>query len=348
MKKIAILYQAIPAPSVDGIIKPMKKGGYADSGADLAFALKNDYSVIRPSKNAREGFDLDWVFPDTEQGIEEALDLGAEILWLNTVLYSSHPIKFFIDKGLEVVGQEPDMVDQFDNKFTTNQLLKQYEIPIPESILIHKDIMLLEPLEFSFPLVLKPIRGRGSQGVKLVEDLESLTSGLNQMFSTGLYGDSVYAESFLSEEEITITVMPSGNYMIDNTMKFMEHPWCLPVIKRFNHVDGIAPYSGKVPVVHNSRVLTPAEQSKDAIQKVIKHCAHAATILNIKAPIRIDCRSDKNGNYFLFDLNLKPNMTGNIRKDRTDQNSLSAIAAASLGWSYTDFIKNIITQKWSL
>lgn len=116
MKKIAILYQANPAPPRDGVVKPMKKGGYSDSGADLAFALKQKHTVLTPTITPQENIDLDWVFPDTLEGIKEALDQGADVLWLNTVLHSGHPIKKFVNKGIELVGQDPDMVDRYDRK----------------------------------------------------------------------------------------------------------------------------------------------------------------------------------------------------------------------------------------
>ena len=34
---IVVLYQAIQAPVIDGVRKPMKPGGYSDSGADIAY-----------------------------------------------------------------------------------------------------------------------------------------------------------------------------------------------------------------------------------------------------------------------------------------------------------------------
>ena len=37
MGKIAILYQAKPPPIKNGIQKPMKPGGYSDSGADITY-----------------------------------------------------------------------------------------------------------------------------------------------------------------------------------------------------------------------------------------------------------------------------------------------------------------------
>ncbi|MEM7381984.1 MAG: hypothetical protein AAF361_12410, partial [Bacteroidota bacterium] len=79
---IAVLHQAKPPPPKDGIQKPMKPTGYADSGADIIYALrKKGYPVITAVENPDIQKDRDWVFPDTEEGIKEAIEKGARILW---------------------------------------------------------------------------------------------------------------------------------------------------------------------------------------------------------------------------------------------------------------------------
>lgn len=75
--KIAILYQLHEPPKVGNIRKPMKKGGYSDSGADIAFELKqNGYDVVLPVKNPQEENNFDWVFSDDDNGIKQAMNQG--------------------------------------------------------------------------------------------------------------------------------------------------------------------------------------------------------------------------------------------------------------------------------
>ncbi|RZL45599.1 MAG: carboxylate--amine ligase, partial [Pedobacter sp.] len=137
--KVAVLYQAEQPPVKDGLLKPMKPGGYADSGADIAYTLKErNVNIIIPTENPETENDLDWVFPDTKEGISKAISLGANTLWLNTVLYDGHPIEEFIVKGIYVVGQQPKMVDKYDDKTYTNKVLKDADLPIPKSVLIDK------------------------------------------------------------------------------------------------------------------------------------------------------------------------------------------------------------------
>ena len=80
---IAILYQVKEPPQVGNIRKPMKEGGYSDSGSDLAYELnKNGYNLITPVEHPNEKNNIDWVFGDDEEGITKAINMGADVLWL--------------------------------------------------------------------------------------------------------------------------------------------------------------------------------------------------------------------------------------------------------------------------
>ena len=308
--------------------------------------LENNIDVATPVKNPNQNNDKDWVFPDTTKGIELALQKGAKIFWLNTVLYQHHAIESYLDKELEIVGQTPEMVDVYDDKMFTNSLLKSNNIPIPKNELITIENYNDLSLELAFPLVLKPIRGRGSQGVTKINNRNELIENLIKFFSEKSYGNAAYIEQYLNGQEITITVMPQGNYIINNNEKYFNRPWCLPAVKRFNHNDGIAPYNGIVAVMENSEVLSDNELRTAEIQEAYEYCVKSAQLIGIKAPIRIDCRANEQGKYFLFDLNMKPNMTGPSRTHRNNQDSLTLLSARKIGWNYFDLLNNMLNQKW--
>lgn len=349
MTQIAILYQAQEPPLIDGVQKPMKEGGYSDSGADIAFGLqKNGLSLLTPTPHPDPHMDMEWVFPDTQKGIESAIESGAKIFWLNTVLFKDHPIESYFDTGIEMVGQIPESVGKYDDKYVTNQELKKLGIPIPTQTLLSQSDVESVHIDLAFPLVLKPIRGRGSQGVVVVHSHKELIRELRELLESKKYGDSAYVEEYLPGEEITITVMPPGTYQIEGQPKEFHTHWCLPAVKRGNHQQGIAPYSGKVAVMENSEVMASDELASEAIQQVYHYCRQAAKYVGAKAPIRIDGRADLKGTYHLFDLNMKPNMTGPSRSHRQGQDSLTALAARKIGWSYDDLLINMFHQKWKM
>lgn len=137
-KRVAVLYQAVPAPVIAGVRKAPKPGGYSDSGADIAFCLRQaGIQVLTPKEDPDPGTALDWVFPDTEDGLRAARDAGAEVLWANTVLFTGHPIERYLD-GTWIVGQSPACQEAVDDKFATNQMLLADGLPVVASLLVAK------------------------------------------------------------------------------------------------------------------------------------------------------------------------------------------------------------------
>lgn len=364
---VAVLYQATPAPVIDGIRKPMKAGGYSDSGADIAFALQNaGVPIVTPADRPDSAHQMDWVFPDTADGIQAAIDKGAKVLWANTVLFKGHPIEKFQGQGLKMIGHPPTLVQRYDDKWATNSLLRAKGLPVTPSVLASEDnvegtIHLDELTEaklaehgVTLPAVVKPVRGRGSQGVVKVDTFDELLqetqSHLHETETVDgeeftKYGASYIIEKYMEGTEVTATVMPAGDYLIDGKTVSYDKHWSMPLVKRFNHKDGIALYNGVVAVTTNSCVI-PINQMTQGQQSILEACARAAEIIGAKAPIRIDCRDNDEDQYTMFDLNMKPNMTGKGRPGRDDQNSLTAIAADELSWDFEKLLLNMLRQAW--
>ncbi|WNJ18793.1 hypothetical protein [Pontibacter sp. G13] len=348
MEPVAILYQHAPPPIVSGISKPMKPGGYSDSGADIGYCLHHRAIPLRvPRIHPRMEVDLDWVFPDSVEGIEQAYQAGARIFWLNTVLYASHPITQFFDRDIQIVGQSPSLVDRYDDKLVANAFLQSQGLPVPPFAKFQ--LAQVEQAADSipaFPVVLKPIRGRGSQGVSLIQDRAAFLANAQKLTEAGTYGDAAYWEPFLPGKELTLTVMPPDRFNMGRLKGWKSTYWSLPPVARINHSAGIAPYNGTVAVVQNSAVISPDEIQQPAVQTLMRQCERAAQLIGAQAPIRIDCRADSEGNYQLFDVNLKPNMTGASRPHRREQDSLTMIATRVLGWDYGDLLERMLNLRW--
>eukprot|EP00698_Gefionella_okellyi_P009103 TRINITY_DN2287_c1_g1_i1.p2 TRINITY_DN2287_c1_g1~~TRINITY_DN2287_c1_g1_i1.p2 ORF type:complete len:374 (-),score=74.37 TRINITY_DN2287_c1_g1_i1:1268-2389(-) len=364
-RTVALLYQATRPPVIDGIAKPPKPGGYSDSGADIAYMLQlSGVRVVTPVSSPQPTCDFDWVWPDTASGIEAAMAAGANVLWANTVLFEGHPIQQ-MEGRVAIVGQSALVTQRFDDKFCTNTLLSAQHLAVARSTLLgkvacdtsaslHLDSLSSEQLladGWVFPLVVKPVRGRGSEGVTLVRSLESLRTVAETLLNTRMlvadkevprYGDKLILEEFLSGDEITVTVMPPGLYQLqDRTFEQRSH-WCLPVVRRMNHQDDVAPYNGTVAVTKNS-VAVPEHDENDALRHIKSQCAAAASWMNATAPIRIDCRQQHaDGRYVMFDVNMKPNATVAGRPGRDDQDSLCCMSALQFGWSRAEFLLNIL------
>jgi D-alanine-D-alanine ligase-like ATP-grasp enzyme len=339
----------------------MKPGGYSDSGADIAYSLqRSGLEVVLPI-DAGTGADprreFDWVFPDTAKGIEHARSRGADTLWANTVLFEGHPLQALESTpGPTIIGQRCAVAQRFDDKFYTNRFLRQAGIHAVPSVLVGRgaysddDAVLdvdslsyaeLQRLGLDLPLVVKPIRGRGSQGVARVSSLDELRDAAGLLLeSSALYGNRVMVEPYLPGEETTVTVLPPGIYS-HGTMH--EH-WALPAVRRINHIGGVAPYSGVVAVVDNSVAVSVADESP-ALREAKRQCEQAAALIEARAPVRIDCRTAPDGTVFLFDINVKPNMTGPGRPGRERQSNLCALAAREFGWSYDALLVHVVRSR---
>jgi len=72
------------------------------------------------------------------------------------------------------------------------EALRAHGIPIPAAYILTRPEVL--PAAFMFPVVLKPIRGRGSASVDLVHSAAQLAERLPQMVASGDFGDAVMIE----------------------------------------------------------------------------------------------------------------------------------------------------------
>ncbi|KAI1427739.1 glutathione synthetase ATP-binding domain-like protein [Xylaria sp. FL1777] len=349
---VAVLYQAIDAPIINGVKKPRKPGGYQDSGADIAYVLreKANVDVVTFVDSPDPQDPTGWCFPDHEDGILSAIEKGATRLWANTILFASHPLQTSsrlsqYEDEIRIIGQPPNLVETFDDKAILNDLLRKHQsLTLPYARTVSADQnphVALEGLRDAFPLVAKPVRGRGSHGVKVCSTWDELQRHIEVLLKES---PLVLVEEFLSGEEATVTVMPPS--------KAKPYYWSMPVVTRFNHEDNVAPYNGTVAVVANSRVISADEAAKDPeYAHIQRQCETVAELMKGTAPIRIDVRRftpDAKSPFALFDVNLKPNMTGPGRPGRSDQASLTALAATGLGWDYPTLLKELLTSSHTL
>ncbi|KAH7401293.1 hypothetical protein BKA66DRAFT_564947 [Pyrenochaeta sp. MPI-SDFR-AT-0127] len=354
--RVAVLYQALDPPLINGTQKPKKPGGYKDSGADIAFVLSHNpnISVITPCLSPDPLKDEDWVFGDTESGILAAIAHNATHLWANTIIFASHPLQTSEhlsakSKDLRIVGQPPKAVEIFDDKNFVNDMLRaKGGFRLPNAKLAeHEDELdnIISGLE-SFPVVAKPVRGRGSFGVKVCHNALDLRLHCLDLLNQQ---SSVIIEDYLAGQEGTVTVMPPSQ---NSSNKSRSDYWALPVVERFNHANGVAPYNGVVAVIQNSRLISDHEHHQDpSYREIQRQCIEVARLLQCTAPIRIDIRrltEDRASPFALFDVNMKPNMTGPGRQGRETQASLTAMAAAGIGWDYSALLSEILESSVTL
>lgn len=209
--------------------------------------------------------------------------------------------------GVKVIGQPPCLVELYDDKRYVNDWLRMTgEFSMPQAWTLSRTASSdaaaqITTLDLVFPIVAKPCRGRGSAGVKLCRTAAELAKHVDSLY---LDSSVVMLEEFLSGEEATVTVMPPSSSSAGGDY------WALPVVTRYNHEDGVAPYNGNVAVTLNSRAVSAEAFAADgAYAEVARQCEGVARLLRVTAPIRIDVRrraNERRARFVLFDVNMKP------------------------------------------
>ncbi|GLA87634.1 hypothetical protein AtubIFM56815_002060 [Aspergillus tubingensis] len=321
---VAVLHPAIDPPVINGVTKPRKPGGFR-RGHSYTLRQKG-VKVIKSDPLAPVSSHVGWAFPDTEEGIYSAAQQCATHFWANTILFTSHPLQTSpeltpVASEIYVVGQPPGLAENFDDKAYLNDKLRELGgYTLPKSWLVSpKNISEIINHIDRYPIVGKPVRRCGSHGVKVCHDKGQLQQHVQTLRESPL----IMLEEFLSGEEATITVMPPA----------IEHPqhWSMLTVTRFKYAEGIAPYNGVVAVTSNSRVISQSELKDPGYRKVMRECESVAALIRATAPVRVYVRQFVEGSDFaLFDINMKPNMTGPDRPGHQDQASLTAIAVSAI------------------
>lgn len=335
-RPVAVLHQTVTPPSLNGAVKPSNPFGYRDSSADIANALMQaGCDVLTPADNPRPDVDADWTYPDTFEGIAQAIADGAEILWANTSLFDEHPMaNFGFRDGLHVVGQPLDVVEKYEDKDVCQAAIEAIGVPVPVQALVNvEDGPAKGQIEqavslnnLTFPVIIKPVRGRGSAGVKVVNSVEEAAEHIESHVGPK-FGSKFLVEEYLSGRALTVTVMPPGTYETADGVRSEATHWTLPAIERTGHHGGVMPFSGVVPIQSNSK----SAGDDDQLREFSRHAVTVAQFLKATAPIRIDCRKDANGVIKAIDINMKPSMTGPGRPGRERMINLSAMSAGEIG-----------------
>ncbi|KAF2032314.1 hypothetical protein EK21DRAFT_98975 [Setomelanomma holmii] len=287
--RVAVIYQELDPPIINGCL-------HAHSSVDIAYALKHDsnIAVITPESNSDPTRGADWSFPDEERGTLNAVKKGATHLWANTVLFASHPLQTstaldgYAD-SIRVVGQAPSLVEAYDDKAAVYRVLKVHGgFTLATSITASASedlVAAVRKLDLPYPVIAKPVRGRGSHGVKLCLNDTGLQAHTAYLFNKS---SEITVEECLDSEEATVTVLP--------TSASRSTCQALPIVTRFHRIDGIAPYSGIVAVTANSRVVSAKGTSQDpAYGQAARECERVAASLQATASLRIDIRRFREG-----------------------------------------------------
>lgn len=113
-----------------------------------------------------------------------------------TTNVNHHTYRFARRAAIEglITVDDPESIIRCSNKVYLAELLNRYKVPIPRTMLVHRDNIDQVALELGFPCILKQPDSAFSQGVVKVEDAAELATTVEQMLAKS---DMLIAQEFL-------------------------------------------------------------------------------------------------------------------------------------------------------
>lgn len=314
MKTINVLVLGIGGNTGLGIIKALKKsnlpirlfGACIDDG-NVGHLIVNDF-YISPYANSPsfigwlinlcQDKEIDIVF----SGVEEIL----------TTIAINHKLIQKLNKTVFMVSSF-EFLEIAQDKFKTVEWLKNNGFNFPrycKTISIDELDSFL--LNYSPPYILKPIRGKSSNGVEIIHDFGGLKSYIGN--------ENYILEEYIGSDEEEYTV---GCYVGRNGFVFE------PIIMRRK--------------LHNGNTIF-AEIIFD--QQIKTYCMNICKKFGSKGPLNIQLRLDNDKNPVCFEINLRYSGTTPIRAEFGFNDVAAAIKEHVLNMSIADEFN--ITSGYSL
>ena len=180
-------------------------------------------------------------------------------------------------------------------KFHCNQFLKNFDISVPEAILIKSEDMLNTSQikeKLGLPCFVKPTDGGSSYGITKVKKANNLLQAITAAFK---HGTEVVVEESIEGREVTC-----GVYQDIEGVKELS---ITEIITDNEYFDYDAKYNGK------SKEITPADIGDELSKKIKTLTKKIYEILGMKGVVRMDYIINKQGIPFLIEINSIPGMS---------------------------------------
>jgi D-alanine-D-alanine ligase len=279
---------------------------------------------------------------------------GAQMAWLNTGgVQGYHPaahtagmLEMF---GIPYVGHDPLTAATLDDKHAFKRGLTSLGLPTAPFVIWHPARDGGEVTEsrkfrdafadFSGGFIVKPVNGRASQHVHMVEDARGIAAAVEDVHART--HNAVLIEAFLSGREYCVAVCGSvvakqGRLdMLDGPFVFSPAERVLAEDEKiFTSMDTRPITTGRV------RLLDAAEEP--AIVEGLHEIAHDVfTEFGLETLIRLDIRADAAGDLYVLEANPKPD----LKRPSGDKLSLVCAGLAEHGMSYDDLVLSLFADR---
>ncbi len=297
------------------------------------------------------------VVPDDMRLGENLQRHGTHLAWLNSGGVQgynpmTHAAAMLEMLGIPYVGHDPLTAGTLDNKHVFKRELLHLGIPTAPFVTWHLARGAFRPKVNSRfihafkdhwgPFVVKPVSGRASLHVHLVEDEADLPDVVADVYHAT--ENHVLIEAFLPGHEFCIAV--SGLVMSKaGRLQRRSDPFAFAAIERRLEPDEKIFTSMDVRPITENRVRALNTQADAADLDQLHELARAVFLeMNLESIVRLDVRADGQGKLHVLEANPKPD----LKKPSNDVTSLVCAGLASQGMSYDDLILSLLADRLDL
>lgn len=183
------------------------------------------------------------------------------------------------------------------NKYYCNNYLRNFDVKIPESILLTKNDnnkqLLVDFIEnYGLPVFVKPSSGGSSFGTTKVKNLSDIDNAVNNAF---IEADEVLVEKFISGRELTCGLVKLGKQVKSFTP--------LEIVSKHEFFDYESKYNSNL-----NQEIIPAPVEDKLLKEIRQKSEYIYQKLNCSGIVRVDYILHQDELYFL-EINTIPGMT---------------------------------------
>jgi D-alanine-D-alanine ligase len=346
--RIAVVYggdKTAEGAVINQTCNPRSWKSYQAVAEDIAGAL------------GRIGFRHVHLMPEDMQLGSRLAESGIHMAWLNTGGVQgynpmAHAAAMLEMCGIPYVGHDPLAAGMLDNKHVFKRELQALGIPNAPFVLSHygsgrfrpeADIRFKRTFgDYGGPFVVKPVSGRASLHVHLVDRTSDLCDAVAEVHHTT--ENHVLIEKFLPGREFCIAACGPVTAQ-GGRLQRHKQPFVFAAVERV-----LAP---------NERIFTSMDVrpiTSDRVRRLdpVSDARHLSTLqmlarkvyreLNLEALIRLDVRIDSEGVMEILESNPKPD----LKLPTRERLSLVCASLAAHGMSYDDLILSLIADRIDL
>lgn len=299
------------------------------------------------------GFQHVFVLPDDMNLPETLKKENIHLVWLNTggvqgynpVCHAPSMLEML---GIPYLGHDPFCAAMLDSKPAFKRELHSLGIDSAPFMTWHPSqgiLGLSKNSRFGITFgdhegafVVKPVSGRASLHVEVVESAQDLPRVAEQIYR--ITRNTVLIEKFLGGREFCVAVSGGVVYTGDEFFK-LNTPFAFSTAERLFDKDEKIFTSMDKKAITLDRVRTLAPHETELKKKLIELAQSIYWDLNLQSLIRVDVREDLNGNLHVLEANPKPD----LKKPTSAQTSLVFVGLNEYGMSYNDLILSLLADR---